>query len=222
MSLLGFDAVGRWAVGQLPQNGSMVLAASLGTFAESGKAAVFKLSQLSATTSYAVSGNAALFKNALAAPVVAYNLTGVAVGFRFLAPLVVGSYSVTGRSAAFKLVMSEASGSFVVTGFAVNEIILQAAAGAPFVVTGYPALFRRDFINWLPSREPSQVWSAINDPSDFNTIPDTGQFFTTDAGLLGVGARRGPQRVPKWAPRKGISTIWTIDPAPQIPPPVTH
>ena len=61
MSLLGFDAIGRLAPGQLSRIGltNTVLAATAGSFAVAGQAALFKVAQAANAGSYAITGNAA-------------------------------------------------------------------------------------------------------------------------------------------------------------------
>jgi hypothetical protein len=85
MSLLGFDALGRLALGQLSTIGltNTVLAAGAGSYAIAGQAAVFKPTQLSGSGVLAVTGNPAAFGAALSGSTRGYAITGSAAIFRF-------------------------------------------------------------------------------------------------------------------------------------------
>lgn len=182
MSLLGFNAVGRLALGQLPTSTYIYLPALAGSYAVAGSAAAFRINEGAVSGSYTVTANAAALKLTLA---------GIA-----------GSYSVTGNPAAFSANLGAISGGFV--------------------VVGYDAHFTRDFANWLPIGAPSGSWSASSAPSGTKTVPDTGVFYTTDMGMLGVGARRGPQQIAIWSSASVPGSVWTPDKAQYIPPEVVN
>lgn len=94
--MLGLNALGRLALGQLSDSGATVaLAAVTGTFALSGVATAFIVSQFSSVGSYAVTGNAAPF------------VTGMTPA--------VGGYSVTVNNALLNISMLSVSGSYLVT-----------------------------------------------------------------------------------------------------------
>jgi hypothetical protein len=70
MSLLGFNAVGRLALGQIGQGGATTttLIAAAGAFAVTGIAATFNITQAAGAGAYIVTGNAAPWGISLVAP----------------------------------------------------------------------------------------------------------------------------------------------------------
>ena len=78
--MLGFDALGRLALGQLPRSSVIALPAAAGSFSVSGQAASFNLSEVAAASgSYALIGVSTSFKASFANIAAnSYALTSVA------------------------------------------------------------------------------------------------------------------------------------------------
>src|SRR6185437_14993689 len=98
MSLLGFDAVGRLALGQLSRIGltNTVLVAGTGAFTETGFAAAFRILQASTGASCSVTADAATFGAKLV--------------------VAAGSYVFTGDASTFSTRLAAAAGNFALTG----------------------------------------------------------------------------------------------------------
>ena len=172
MSLLGFDAIGRWALGQLPSNGNAALAVTAGSFTEIGKASPFGIS--------------------IAESAGAFTFTGSAGSFAVQEWVAAGAFAYTGLPANVTAIESAGKDILVLTGVATVDLIAAAtipgglafdAVSAPFSVsyapspatyalTGIAAGYTRDFINWVrPAFLPSNwsgestlasPWSAAN------------------------------------------------------------
>ncbi len=94
--MLGFDASGRLALGQIGSSGATTLAAGAGAFALTGVDALFAASMPSSAGSYSLTVIDAVF-----------SVSGAATA---------GSFSETGIDAAFSLSMSSGTASYVLTG----------------------------------------------------------------------------------------------------------
>lgn len=125
MSLLGFDAVGRLALGQSPQTVTTVLfPVSAGAFTVTAYPVTFTIKEPAAAGSFAVTGTAAGFT---------VKESGAPGAFAFSA----------GGAATFTLTEAASAGSFSLNGQPVNEIILEAEGPAAFTVTGNDAQLSR-------------------------------------------------------------------------------
>ena len=167
MSLLGFDAIGRWALGQLPSNGNAALAVSAGSFTETGKASPFGIS--------------------IAESAGAFTFTGSAGSFAVQEWVAAGAFAYTGLPANVTAIESAGKDILVLTGVATVDLIAAAtmpggfafdAISAPFSVSYAPspatctltevaAGYTRDFINWVWRTFPRSSWSdeAASAPS---------------------------------------------------------
>jgi hypothetical protein len=150
MSLLGFDAIGRLALGQITTNIGFVLSANAGSYASTGAAATFRITENAAAGSY--------------------SLTGFPSSYNF--GLLTGAYVITGgASPGFSLSVS--SGSISVTGYPavlsrdfVNWLPSQALPAAGWATKAGPSSA------WTPAALPSQTWTV--DPVMTIPAPVTG------------------------------------------------
>jgi len=119
--MLGFGAIGVNPVGIGPRGGvtNTVLTASTGSFALTGGAATFTITQAAAVGSFA--------------------LTGVSASFSISWPNAAGAFALSGIAASFNVSISAAPGAFTINGQPANEIILWPDAPAAFTVTGSDA-----------------------------------------------------------------------------------
>jgi hypothetical protein len=122
MSLLGFDALGRLALGQLPKSNAIVLPAAAGSFAITGVAAPFKVSEV--TT------------------VGAFSIAGVSASFQVTENTAPGAFAWTGNAAPLSPGITAIAGAFTINGFPANEPIVELAAAGSFKITGAAQLIR--------------------------------------------------------------------------------
>jgi hypothetical protein len=118
-----------------------------------------------------------------------YSVSGVAAAFKVSEIAAATSFTVTGNAAPLTPRLVSNSGSFTLTGFSINVSVLAPSAAGSYVITGNVAELNRDFVNWLPSTEPSSGWTAGALPSS------------------------------TWTPASTPSTTWTVDAAQYIAPP---
>jgi hypothetical protein len=74
--MLGFDATGRFALGQVTAASTTVLTASAAAYTLTGNAATFMVSQHSSVGDFALTGIAATFKIIMPASVASYIVSG--------------------------------------------------------------------------------------------------------------------------------------------------
>lgn len=113
--MLGFDALGRLALGEIPQGAQNV-------------------TLIAASGSYAVTGNAAWGSVWLVAQPGSYIVTGYPVGLAGKADQ--GSYALTGNVVAFRSGFIAAAGSYALTGSAATFAPVEAAASGQYTITG--------------------------------------------------------------------------------------
>lgn len=95
MALLGFDAVGHWALGHPPAQ-SIMLTASVGTFTESGVAETFTFNVPESVQSFALTGIAQSFTTLEATITGALEFGGIAAIYSFSDIVSAGGYSLSG------------------------------------------------------------------------------------------------------------------------------
>lgn len=125
--MLGQDALGKLALGQLYSSGAVILVVAGGSYTVTGNAATFSVQLVGTTQSYIVTGNAATFSTRLAASGASYTITGSAVALNSSLNAVSGSYTVTGSSVTTQQVWSGlGSASYSIT---VGDAILTRTGG---------------------------------------------------------------------------------------------
>lgn len=139
MSLLGFDAIGRWALGQNPSNGNAALIAAPGSYLLTGVAATFAVGFPADAGTYVITGVDVTFSSAFPAVAGSYSLTGVAATFKASFAASAGSYALTGFAAAEKVQFACAAGSYGVTGNATTFVGTLPAVSGTYVITGSAA-----------------------------------------------------------------------------------
>jgi hypothetical protein len=124
MSLLGFDAIGRLAIGQLPGGRTTTtLTVSAGAFAIAGSAATFSVKEAEGVSTFA--------------------LTGVAAAFTIVEAVTKGAFAFTGVAAALKISEAPNVGAFTLNGRPINEIILEAEGPEQFTLNGVDTILTR-------------------------------------------------------------------------------
>jgi hypothetical protein len=132
MSLLGFDALGRLALGQIQQGGvtNIVMPADAGSFGFAGVAATFKITEAAAPGAFPFSGKAATFAiREVAAP---------------------GSFSMSLKTATFGRTLTASAGSFAFTGIDPDEALSEDADPGQFVFIGNDAPLIRTGYDYEP------------------------------------------------------------------------
>jgi hypothetical protein len=114
--MLGFDAVGRLALGQLSTIGltNTVLPAGTGAFAETSFAATFRILQASGGASCSVAANAATFGAKLAVAAGSYSFAGAASMFSTRLATGAGNFVFTGSASTFATRLSAGTGLYTV------------------------------------------------------------------------------------------------------------
>jgi hypothetical protein len=158
--MLGFDALGRLALGQGPDQAATnaVLVAGTGTYAVTGTAIGLNVGEAASAGSFSLTGVSAGFTASLAAAAGAYAFAGVSVSLAIGETAAVGSYSLTGTTASFRTSFASltggcnltgvaatfdtrlagVSGSYVLAGHAASEPIVEIAAGGAYAITPVP------------------------------------------------------------------------------------
>lgn len=213
MSLLGFDAAGRLAIGQLPAHGNVALLAAASSFATAGQASTFKFVDPQSGGLFASGGVASRLNTGLASAAGSFSLTGTSNAFKLSDVVAVGGYVVTGL--ASHDVINEADSlavAFALTGTQVATSIGFVASAILFESEGSSAPFGRDFVNWAVRPIAGDGWRA-----EVVTAP---AWSASALPPLSWTNERG--RAPDWSPLSSPSNLWTVDPAQQIPPPVNE
>ncbi|KRR21904.1 hypothetical protein CQ13_07665 [Bradyrhizobium retamae] len=126
--MLGFDALGRLALGQIQQGGvtNIVMPADAGAFTFAGVAATFKITEAASAGAFTFAGKPATFTIGEAA-----------------AP---GSFTVSLQTATFSRTFIASAGSYTFTGIDPDEALSEDADPGHFVFTGVDApLIRTGF-----------------------------------------------------------------------------
>lgn len=124
MSLLGFDAVGRFALGQIRgATTTAYLSTSAGAFTLTAFPVSFTITEATAPAALAIAG--------------------VATSFTISEPVAPTAFAFSGKALAFQISENASPGAFTLNGQPINEIILEAEGPASFAVTGNDAQLSR-------------------------------------------------------------------------------
>lgn len=189
MSLLGFDAIGRLALGAMPERSTtIVLRADSGAFAFTGLASAF------AWTAAVQPG--------------AVEFTGNAIAYSVSTAVSAGAFAFTVQASQFKLSLRSIEGPFEFTGFPVSDHMPRPVEAGKFAFSGGSVSFFRDFVNWLPSPQPQ--------PPEWGEAGDASGIWTPSGGPSNAWAASG-NASGVWSPSEKPSDIWTPNPNQQIP-----
>lgn len=120
MSLLGFGALGSYALGSVPQG-----------------AATNTVMPVSAT-SYAITTVAVSFKISEAVAVSAFAITGISTGFNVGLSPTAAAYTVTGVAQTYGIGFAPASASYLITGIATTDGLGEPIVGVSYTITFSP------------------------------------------------------------------------------------
>lgn len=147
--MLGFDALGRLALGQGGETAvsNIVLVADAGSYSTTGTAISFKLGEAAASGSYAITGNAAVFGANFITSAGSYAVTGVNIDFDAALLGVAGSYAISGvDTGGLDTTFVATAGSYSLTGNATLFDTALLAVSGSYSITGSNALLP---IDWL-------------------------------------------------------------------------
>jgi hypothetical protein len=114
--MFGFDAIGRYALAQIPHSPYQTMQGAAGAYIVTGVAISFSDGELAQSGVYAVSGAAAATALRFVAAASSYGLTGVAASFGPRLQPAAGSYAVSGSPIALDPTETLQAGSYAVTG----------------------------------------------------------------------------------------------------------
>lgn len=126
---------------------SFTLTADVGTFAETGIAAILRLAMPVAVGTFAETGQAVTFRSALTSAKGTFTESGQAIIFREALTAAKGTFTETGLAVIFRTTLTASNGAFVLTGNAatltatgVSSYTMPAAVGG-FALSGKTAAF---------------------------------------------------------------------------------
>jgi hypothetical protein len=160
--VLGFDAVGRLALGQITP-GNVAMAAISGSYTISGVAQAFSLSEATAAGAFAISG--ASISQEQVVDVGSFTVTGTAQTFDLTENASAAAYVITGQLSNNIDGASEA-GSFTLTG--VDQALIWTGAGVDTSYTGGVGHFLEEIER---QKRLNAITRKIPGPVDRRTIP---------------------------------------------------
>jgi hypothetical protein len=160
MSLLGFDALGRWALAQLPGNGNFALLTGRGSVALAGQAVAFRTSELVAAAGFLGAGVSAGFKVAEPASTGPFAFAGNAAAFKSLQASLAGSFLVTsaGTTTAVRAVASP--GTVLLSGRSLPFFVSLASGSGAFAWAGSDSTYDRDREAWVRRPFDTMSWQT--------------------------------------------------------------
>lgn len=212
MSLLGFDAIGRLALGQMRVSGSNVLFGGTGSYVVVRIGANFGIGEPAGPAGYAIAANAVVFSPGLNVGAGRYSMGG-AVGQFFTGAASNGtSYVLTGSSVKTAMVFGTVAGKYIVAYGNVAGAVALNAGTVGYQVTGGAAALGRDYVNWWPIRPVAKDWAGEATPSPA---------WVVSAAISPAWSADIPA-VSVWTPRTATPSAWTADPGQAEPDPVQH
>lgn len=200
MSLLGFDALGRWALGQLPSSSNFVLMATQGSIGFAGRVSIFGISQAVTTAGALVAGISAGFRVAEPASAASFIYVGAAAGFNSKQLSANGSFLVTGVSTNATTRVLAAKGAASVSGTSAQFSASVASERGVFAWAGGDSMADRDFEAWVRRPFDAMSWQVEA------TLPPPAWSGATGA----AGAwRADEQAVNAWIPASIEPEPWT-------------
>lgn len=160
MSLLGFDALGRWALAQLPGNGNFALLTVKGSIALVGAAAAFKTSGVAAVGGFTLVGPSARFVVAEPASMAAFALAGNAAAFKSSETASGGSFALTGAAAKSALRVVASPGAISSSKIPIRLSVSLASVSAAFTWAGGGSSYSRDHEAWIRRPFDTMSWQT--------------------------------------------------------------
>jgi hypothetical protein len=197
MSLLGFDAMGRLAVGQLPVSQPAVLIALPAAYAAGGRPVIASVLEAVGGASFGVGAGAMGFANAFSAPKGGFAVVGSSVSFAVPLSVITASYATSYKGAVSAVRYAVASASYTLAPRTALFAVSTGTAAGGVVIVGYDAEFGRGYEAWfalpivadqwtneLPSEENG--WRPAAVPTDGRAVePVPDESSTSRSGAAG-------------------------------------
>ncbi|MGY4159032.1 hypothetical protein ACVINW_004874 [Bradyrhizobium sp. USDA 4461] len=212
MSLLGFDAIGRLALGQMRVSGSNVLVGGTGSYIVGRNAAIFGLGETAWTAGYAIAANAAALSSKLNGGAGNYNESGAAALLSIGVASSGTNYAVTGNSVKTTMMLSVGVGSYIVAYDGVAGAVALNAGSVAYQVIGKAAALSRDYVNWWPAEPIASNWVGETAPS-----PAWGTSATIPPSWIAAVPMGSA-----WTPQAAPASNWTAESDQEIPDPVAN
>jgi len=182
MSLLGFDAVGRWSLGQLPNNSNFVLLAAQSSIALAGQSVAFATSEVAATAGFLEGGISAGFKVTQPGNPGSFAFAGNAAAFGFRQASLGGSVLLNSLAVISTVRTAVSTGAIIVTGEAVPFFASVASGPGAFAWAGGSSAPNRDHEAWVRRPFDSMSWQleATLPPSTWSGAATAAGVWTAD------------------------------------------
>lgn len=172
--MLGFDALGRLALGQSQQSNfsTASLVASLGTFNVAGQQSFYAYTDVSAATtiSYLVAGSQAQMVVGLASAQGSYSAAVLAGFFSARMANGAGPYVVVGNSATLGAGgLPAAPGALNVTSSPIRFVVGLSPQPGQYSITMSSVSYSLDREAWYPLPGQSEIWTGQSVPTDIWT-----------------------------------------------------
>ncbi len=198
MALLGFGAVGRHALGQLPALGftNTVLIATAAGYAAAGQGSVFRSMMPLNSGASASFGSAAALGTSLSAMSAGFNMSLNASAFRRVLSVSSSACSANGLQTVTLVRMPSLTGAHLLAGKTAATATSVRLGGGTYVVSGYPSGVIRDFEAWFPRTFDASGWTGVGPAADTWTAQNrsaiawTGKAVPTDPWM---SATRQPE-----------------------------
>ena len=166
MSLLGFDAIGRLAVAQLPRSAATntIFAAAPAVLALSGGGVSFRAALIPTTAALGYAGLSAAARIAVPGSPSGWQTSGLAVLYLSGMSAAQGAFAAPGSPAATIAKMLATNRDYVVGGQSSTFIGSMAVQSASYQLVASSVEYGRGFEAWYPLERGASSWSGSDDP----------------------------------------------------------
>ncbi|MGJ4945891.1 hypothetical protein ACQR1W_35380 [Bradyrhizobium sp. HKCCYLS1011] len=199
MSLLGLDAVGRFAVGQLPVSRAAVLSALPGSYAIGAVASSMRIAQSATAISFGLSGNAVGVAIGFLSSGRPSNVSAASAAFSIPLLAITGGYIADYKTAAAAVGYAVGSANYVLSPLVSTSAVSINASSANWTVTGRQVAFERGHEAWFPLPSDGAVWAG-------GFIPESGW---TSAAAPGEGWSANADSNGTWSKMPDPAGSWT-------------
>jgi len=161
MSLLGFDAIGRSALGTLATSTATntIFRCDAGPYALVGPPAVFVNRAASSPAAYGSSGSIR-FATSVSGVQGSYSSSGRAASFQPGMSMATGTFGLVGQSALASAPFVSLGAGYSVVSPAVQAVVSISAGLGFYTVVAFDASFGRGLESWFPLPQDSDAWTA--------------------------------------------------------------
>ncbi|WP_315704543.1 MULTISPECIES: hypothetical protein [unclassified Bradyrhizobium] len=158
MSLLGSDALGRLALGQLPPLQTAALPALSGSYAVSGPTTNMSTAQSAVAASFGLGGRAAAFASWFSLLSVSYRATGNAAAFGIPLSPITGSFASICNAGSFATAYVVSGTNYAIAAPVSTLGVATTANCGNWNVSGAEAAFARGYEAWFPLPSHGASW----------------------------------------------------------------